>query len=101
MGEQCLVQRFHKCVHLADGTFDASGLVGCILGLISSYNEMSKVKDFDEKDRHAFTVFSRLQFWLGVLEGFMLVLEIGFEAFGLATASMVCGVLGVGKLSPG
>ena len=74
-----------------------SGLVCCVLGIISANNELEKAKIMSKEEAATFMVFNRLPFWLGVVEASMMATSIFLEVAGYATAATVCGALGVGK----
>ena len=73
-----------------------SGLAGCVLGLISTWDALDKAKNLTPGDRRIYTIFNRIQFWLGVIEGAAIAGEILLEMAGMMTASMLCGALGAG-----
>ena len=81
-------------------TYGKLGLAGCILGLISTWDALDKAKNLTPGDRRIYTIFNRIQFWLGVIEGAAIVGEILLEMAGMMTASMLCGALGARMYNP-
>lgn len=74
-----------------------SGLITCVLGIISLNSDLEKANTMSAEEAKTFKIFNRIQFWLGITEVCLIGLEMLFEIAGFAVAASWCGALGMGK----